>query len=309
MLSKIRFAAVLAAAGVAACGSFDGVKDGPGAKASPPAPAPSTGDPDAARYKIGKPYRVEGESYNPADNAQYDEVGIASWYGAERAGQPTANGEVFNPAHVSAAHPTLPMPSYAEVTNLDTGRTILVRINDRGPFTKGRLIDLSKAAADQLGLGDTGSAPVRVRRVNPPEADRAALRGGGQAALRIDTPPQLLAALKRKLSEQAPPAPEPAPVAAKPVEPKPQPPAKPAPRPAVAPAQPKPPTTGGWWIQVAALSNRERAEALAKELGGTAGQSGKYWRVRKGPFATEAAARAALGPIATKGYRDAIVTR
>jgi rare lipoprotein A len=311
MLSKIRLVAVLAAAGVTACGSLDGTRGGPAAKAPPPAPAPAAGDPDAASYKIGKPYRVEGDSYNPSDNTQYDEVGIASWYGAERAGQPTANGEIFNPAHVSAAHTTLPMPSYAEVTHLETGRTILVRINDRGPFTKGRLIDLSKAAAYQLGLGDQGSAPVRVRRVNPPEADRAALRSGGQAALRIDTPPQLLAALTRKLSEQAPPAPEPAPVAVKPAEPqaKPKPAAKPAPKPPATPAPPVQASAAGWWIQVAALSNRERAEALAKEIGGTSGPSGKYWRVRKGPFATEAVARAALGPIAAKGYRDARVTR
>src|SRR3546814_4440918 len=106
---------------------------------------------------------VAGTSSTPADIVDNDAVGYASRYGDGRAGKPTANGEDFDPAAISAAHKTLPLPSYVEVTALDTGRTILVRVNDRGPMANDRLIDLSPAAADQLGLKD-GVTGVRVRR-------------------------------------------------------------------------------------------------------------------------------------------------
>src|SRR3546814_5799298 len=116
---------------------------------------------------IGDPYKIGGVTYTPIDVADYDEVGYAGRYGDDLAGKPTANGEDFDPAAISAAHKTLPLPSYVEVTALDTGRTILVRVNDRGPMANDRLIDLSPAAADQLGLKD-GVTGVRVRRVHPP---------------------------------------------------------------------------------------------------------------------------------------------
>src|SRR3546814_5701897 len=94
---------------------------------------------------------------------------MSRWYGGAHKGKPTANREHFRPEGISAAHKTLPLPSYVEVTSLETGRTILVRINDRGPFVSGRVIDLSSAAAEQLGMKRKGVAAVRVRRVNPPE--------------------------------------------------------------------------------------------------------------------------------------------
>jgi rare lipoprotein A len=115
------------------------------------------------RYKIGDPYKVGGRWYNPREQTDYDRVGIASWYGSDFHGRHTANGEVFDMNALTAAHPTLPMPSYAYVTNLSNNRTILVRINDRGPYVGDRVIDLSRKSADALGLRSGGTGKVRVR--------------------------------------------------------------------------------------------------------------------------------------------------
>jgi rare lipoprotein A len=136
-----------------------------------------------APVRIGQPYTVRGVTYYPRDDRRYDETGMASWYGSE-SGSRTANGEQFRPGGYTAAHKTLPLPTYVEVTALDTGRTILVRINDRGPFATGRIIDLSRGSAEALGILRAGSARVRVRRVEPPERDREALRAGRMAAVR-----------------------------------------------------------------------------------------------------------------------------
>ena len=113
-------------------------------------------------YKVGNPYQVEGKWYYPERDLNYDETGIASWYGDEFGGRLTANGEIFDPALVSAAHKTLPMPSVVRVTNFDNGRSLVVRVNDRGPFVAGRIIDLSREAARLLGFKDKGIARVRV---------------------------------------------------------------------------------------------------------------------------------------------------
>ncbi|WP_448501325.1 septal ring lytic transglycosylase RlpA family protein [Sphingomonas sp.] len=131
--------------------------------------------------RIGKPYAVRGQTYVPAADPGYDVLGYASWYGRE-SGRQTANGERFRPKWITAAHTTLPLPSYVEVTALDSGRTVLVRINDRGPFARGRILDLSRGAADALGVRAGGVAAVRVRLVDPPERDRARLRRGKPAA-------------------------------------------------------------------------------------------------------------------------------
>lgn len=115
------------------------------------------------QFKLGSPYKVAGRWYVPRDNPNYDEYGIASWYGADFHGRRTANGEVFDANALTAAHPTLPLPCYVYVTNLDNGRTVLVRVNDRGPYVNDRLIDMSYAAAKQLGYLGKGRARVRVR--------------------------------------------------------------------------------------------------------------------------------------------------
>ena len=121
--------------------------------------------PHAARkdYKLGKPYVIEGAWYYPSYEPYYDRTGIASWYGPSFHGRPTANGERFDMNEVSAAHPTLPLPSRARVTNLENGRVLVVRVNDRGPFINGRLIDLSRRAAQLLGFHRKGLTRVRVQ--------------------------------------------------------------------------------------------------------------------------------------------------
>lgn len=304
---------------LAGCGSFGGERDG-GPTASP-TPAQSANGVSDTPVKIGDPYTVGGTTYTPADIADYDDVGYASWYGEELAGQPTANGETFDPAAISAAHRTLPLPSYVEVTALDTGRTILVRVNDRGPMVGDRLIDLSRGAAEQLGLTD-GVSGVRVRRTNPPAAERAQLRAGRAVPERIATPDSLLSILRTKLKAvpmskalaavppvEAQPA---APIASASVKPgddrlaveK----AEPATQPA-ATAKPAPVVAGKYVVQVGAFSSESRADAAAKSVDGTVSKVGNLWRVRIGPFASDADARGALGKAKAKGFRDAVVQR
>ena len=113
--------------------------------------------------KIGRPYRVMGRKYYPEYDPDYDEEGLASWYGPNFHGKMTANGEKYNQWAMTAAHKTLPMPSMVRVTNLATGKSIVVRVNDRGPFADGRIIDLSRAAAEELGTRARGIAKVRVQ--------------------------------------------------------------------------------------------------------------------------------------------------
>jgi rare lipoprotein A len=131
-------------------------------------------------YKVGRPYRVGGRWYHPHENPNYDRVGTASWYGTAFHGRRTSNGETYDMYALTAGHPTLPMPSYAYVTNLQNGRTVLVRINDRGPYARDRLIDLSYRTAHTLGYHNQGTARVRVRY-----AGRAPLNGDDSAERRF----------------------------------------------------------------------------------------------------------------------------
>lgn len=126
---------------------------------TPPPPSASA----ATNYKVGKPYQVAGVWYYPQEDFAYDETGIASWYGPDFHAKLTANGEIFDQNAVTAAHKTLQMPSIARVTNLENGRSIIVRINDRGPFVNGRIIDLSRRSAQLLGIEGKGTAKVRVQ--------------------------------------------------------------------------------------------------------------------------------------------------
>jgi peptidoglycan lytic transglycosylase len=129
-------------------------------------------------YMIGKPYRVGDRVYVPEENKNYRAVGLASWYGPDFHGRQTANGEVFDMRSVSAAHPTLPMPCYVRVTNLTNHRSMIVRVNDRGPFHSNRIIDVSIKVADMLGFSKHGVARVRVEYVS-----RAPLEGGDGGVL------------------------------------------------------------------------------------------------------------------------------
>lgn len=238
--------------------------------------------------KIGQPYQVAGRWYYPADTRDYDEVGLASWYGPGFHTGATANGEYFDASWISAAHKTLPMPCYVEVTALDTGRTILVRVNDRGPFVADRVIDLSQGAARLLGIERRGLSRVRVRRIEPGANDRLALRSGKAAIARPNASATELAALNARLDARValvtPPAPPPL---------------------LAAPA--------GLFVQVATLTDQARASALASMLAAYGSSridpAGSYWRVRMGPFADEPSALAALARVQGQGYQDARIVR
>ena len=119
------------------------------------------------RYKLGRPYQVGGKTYRPRHDPNYSRTGIASWYGKDFHGRLTANGEIYDMHALTAAHPTLPLPSMVEVTNTRTGQRIVVRVNDRGPFAHGRIIDLSHRAAQELGLVRSGVGKVHVRYLGP----------------------------------------------------------------------------------------------------------------------------------------------
>lgn len=147
---------------LAACASLGG---GGGGKDHPTAPI--VRDPAPIVSGTMRPYEVRGRRYQPAEQPNYDEVGMASWYGAQFNGRSTASGERFDMTSLSAAHKTLPLPALVEVTNLANGRSAIVRVNDRGPFVDGRIIDLSRGAAEEIGMLSQGVGRVRVRYVGP----------------------------------------------------------------------------------------------------------------------------------------------
>src|SRR4051812_23860679 len=142
-------------------------------------------------YRVGKPYMVAGRTYVPEEDVDYRAEGMASWYGDDFHGRQTANGEVFDMASLTAAHPTLPMPCYARVTNLSNGKSLIVRVNDRGPYHGNRLIDVSNKAAELLEFKGNGVARVRVEYVG-----RAPLEGSDDL--------QLMATLRNGMPAPAP---------------------------------------------------------------------------------------------------------
>ena len=173
--SARRLCLVAALLAPGACSTLD-LPDAPKTIGEPVKPNP--------HYKVGAPYNIDGRWYAPKVDEAYDETGVASWYGDEFHGKLTANGEIFDKRRLSAAHKTLPMPTLVEVENLENGRRTLVRINDRGPFKGDRIIDLSHAAADELGFAGTGLAKVRMRYVGETDlADLAPLPGERPQAL------------------------------------------------------------------------------------------------------------------------------
>ena len=253
----------------------------------------------SAAVKIGQPYQVLGQWYYPADDRVYDTTGVASWYGPGFHGLSTANGEPYDQDGLTAAHKTLPLPCYVEVTNLENGRQLVVRINDRGPFVGQRLLDLSRRSAQLLGIDHAGTAQVRVRRVYPDAMTIAALAPAKPAVV---------------MAAAAPAAPSPARVSSAPpsnvaVE------VATAVVPAGVPASsPSPgalsPTSGTIFVQVAALSDQGRAAWLSgylKPYGSpvieraTAG----LWRVRLGPYQSRADATPILAQVQAAGYTAA----
>ena len=153
------------------------------ATAPPPSSMPRLAD--GRPRAFNRPYRVRGRWYTPADQPGYDKVGLASWYSYESPSRTTADGEHFDIRIPTAAHTTLPIPSWLEVTNLDNGRSLKVRLNDRGPFVSGRILDVSRGAAEQLGFLQRGTARVRVRYLGP----AGPLSGGNPAMWAHAEPP------------------------------------------------------------------------------------------------------------------------
>ncbi len=204
---------------------------------------------------------------------KYEDTGLASWYGEELSGNRTASGEMFDAGAITAAHRSLPLGSFVEVTSLDTGRSILVRINDRGPGRRDRIIDLSRAAARLLGTDRRPLANVRIRAIVPSMQDAATLRAGRSVAAR-DT------GFIRTASVQALP--------------------RLAPLPALMPGK-------HYVLQIATFSNEARARSLADRFDARVIGGGGLWRVRLGPFDDAKRLQRARDAVAERGYGDAQV--
>ncbi|MEL7030304.1 MAG: septal ring lytic transglycosylase RlpA family protein, partial [Pseudomonadota bacterium] len=291
-------------------------------------------------YKVGRPYQVKGTWYYPKEEPDYDEVGQASWYGKRFHGLMTSNGERFDMNKLSAAHRTLPMPSLLRVTNVQNGRTVVVRLNDRGPFADDRILDVSRAAAERLGFLEAGVADVRVTYLGPapllgdeaasvtfPEPDVQEVQvasasetaaasvamgsmipaapGGSQVQAQPVSLPSRQAP-RRAAFQAAPPQPEPAP--------EPDPPARAAPE--SAPPAPAASETGEiLFVQVASLTSSENASALKTKLEsfgssqvGLADINGRrFYRVRIGPMTSRGEAEVARARLSAAGYDGAII--
>lgn len=252
--------------------------------------------------KVGEPYKIKGVWYVPKAEPYYDVTGMASWYGPGFHGKLTANGEVFDEDRLTAAHPTLPLPSIVEVTNPVNGRRLLLRVNDRGPFANDRILDLSKEAAVRLGTRDRGVAPVRVRYVGPGRIEDAIVRVGER-----ERGQSLIAA------------------------------AQPLPQPPVITRQPRPSQAemiladldmgdfqrrrvsnrgDGYYVQVGAYASRQNASAAAARLPQgqpvkLARSSSRYGQpltlVRLGPYLHAYNAEEALATARAMGFHDALI--
>lgn len=208
-LAILRIAGVTAIALTAAnCSSKVGGID-PKYGVSPSPKVVADGQPvpkGGGRNHVGKPYVVAGRIYNPSENPNYKSEGLASWYGSNFHGRMTANGEIFDRSSIAAAHTTMPLPSYARVTNVQNGHSMIVRVNDRGPFHGNRIIDVSERAALALGFKHMGTAKVRVEYVG-----RASTNGSDDkillASLRTDGQPAMLTGGAPTMIAQASPLP------------------------------------------------------------------------------------------------------
>jgi rare lipoprotein A len=282
----------------------------PAVALKPPPPQPEDHTvrlpPSAGVYKIGEPYQIDNVWYYPHEQPDYDETGIASWYGPTFYGKRTADGEIYDGDSLTAAHRTLPLPVNVRVTNLDNGKSIVVRVNDRGPYSQGRIIDLSRRAAELLDVMKTGTARVRVTYLG-----RADLSPGG--APEPETPPEIANALPAEpagkvdssilamLSGAAVTRPAPLSTLPKPVESAPLQPVSTEPTGQV--DQVPVPATTHLYVQVGAFANLANARRLAMSLGGdlrisTLQRGGQtLYRVRTGPLASVEEADAALSRI------------
>lgn len=268
-------------------------------------------------YVVGPPYEENGVWYYPKVDYRYDRTGIASWYGADYDGRPTANGEIYDMNGLTAAHPTLPLPSIVEVTDLENGHSLQLRVNDRGPFVDGRLIDVSRQAARLLGFETQGTASVRVRILKAESIAAAEQAMHGSGALMLAEAPAAAPPVA------APPAAVPPATAAVPVPPVAS---QPAARFVAAPlAAPQMPSSsaeisagpadllGRIYIQAGAFALRDNAERVEARIAGlgavrvtTAAVNGTEWyRVRLGPIETREEADQLLARVVGSGYPGA----
>ncbi|MGI8724171.1 MAG: septal ring lytic transglycosylase RlpA family protein [Methyloceanibacter sp.] len=305
---------------VASCGGGNGEKLGE--RVIPLGqPVPKGG----GRYSVGKPYQIAGTWYQPREDPSYSRIGRASWYGELFHGRRTANGEIYDMERLSAAHPTLPLPVYARVTNLSNGRTIVVRVNDRGPYANDRIIDVSRRAAEALGFRQHGTAQVQVQYMA-----RAPLNGDDryeEKFLANQGWMQVAATARKPKVDPLPvgsipggtPLPQenpnrfvpPTVMAAKPQT---------APftvgtPPSVAPEAADPVT--GILVQAGSFRDKDNADrarsrlaAIAPvEVAPVAVGSETFFRVRVGPFASDGDAKKALGQVRRGGYSGAKIVR
>lgn len=257
--------------------------------------------------RSNRPYVVLGKTYTPiTDNEPFTQVGLGTWYGKKFHGQRTSSGELYDMYKMTAAHPTLPIPSYARVTNMLSGATVVVRINDRGPFHSTRVIDVSYTAALKLGLLNKGSHELKVDRILPAEIDRMLATRGGVST---STGPRL-ASYKgdddKPALVLAPRAPANAEIEALMLGDRASAAAAAATTPAATPATPAIATTaddalaGGYYLQLGAYSRPEGAQQLRGQLAGAAlaalqvVQSGPVFRLFSGPFASRQEAQDAI---------------
>ncbi len=201
---------------------------------------------DGGIYKVGNPYTVLGQSYTPREDYNYAETGMASWYGDDFHNKRTANGETYNMRAITAAHRTLPLPSIVRVTNLENGKSIIARVNDRGPYVKNRIIDVSEKGAELLGYKNKGIAKVKVE-IMPMES-----RALKEAMLSKDNSSKIYAAAKKNTLTATPAA-----IAANTVTAQPQ-----VQKNAVATAN----ETGSFFVQVGAFSDYEKAKQMAAAM-------------------------------------------
>jgi peptidoglycan lytic transglycosylase len=270
--------------------------------------------PAAGIYKIGKPYQIDNVWYYPHEQPDYDETGIASWYGPTFYGKYTADGEIYDGDKLTAAHRTLPMPVNVRVTDLENGKSIVVRVNDRGPYSRGRIIDLSRRAAELLGMVQAGTARVRVTYLG-----RADLGNGAPPP--PETPPEIASALPAAPTakvESSSLATVPGAATARPVKEQSMPVPVDVPLTPIAADQPGDqviqmavPAKTRLYVQVGAFSKLENARMLLARLGGdlrisTLQRNGQtLYRVRTGPLNSVEDADAELNRITGAGSSDA----
>lgn len=255
------------------------------------------------RERVGPPYEANGRWYVPTPEPGYEQTGAASWYGAQFHGQRTASGETFDQDALTAAHPTLPIPSLVQVTNLENGREVIVRVNDRGPFVGERLIDLSRGAASALGFQDAGQARVHVRYLGP--APRRVNADGTPAPASTQVP----GAAPARDAEEGPrsllphqQAVETTELAGGPMDQR--------------PAYAAPSPLGSYFVQVGAYSDPANAHRVRDAVAAagpvvldvrTTASGAELFRVRVGPWGSREEADAARHILTSLGYGDSVV--